>query len=58
MYNIKTINEYINKRDIVNPNKPSPNHFLLKLQLRMKSYYKDMYKDRNFNKKNPWENFP
>ena len=38
------INEYSLKRNNFNPSKPSPNLFIKKLEIRMKKYYKDLYK--------------
>lgn len=37
------IGEYSLKKNLMNPNKPSPNKFLKKLEYRMKYYYNDMY---------------
>lgn len=45
------MNEYSLKQHQFNPNKPSPNKFLSKLELRMKRYYTDMYNSFIFSKK-------
>ena len=37
-------NEYCLKRMKFNPSHPSPNHFCSRLEIRMKTYYKDLYK--------------
>ena len=42
LYNI--IQEYESKQKSFNPNKPSPNKFIKNLEIRMKMYYKDLYK--------------
>jgi len=36
--------EYELKQKSFNPNKPSPNKFIKNLEIRMKMYYKDLYK--------------
>ena len=38
------IEEYESKQKMFNPNKPSPNKFIKNLEIRMKMYYKDLYK--------------
>ena len=38
------IQEYESKQKSFNPNKPSPNKFIKNLEIRMKMYYKDLYK--------------
>ena len=43
--------EYSLKRNIFNPNKPSPNMFNKKLQHRMNAYYNTLYKSSNCNSK-------
>ena len=35
----KIVDEYCSKRGSFNPNKPSPNIFMKKLELRLKQYY-------------------
>lgn len=45
---LKTIiEEYSLKQNSFNPKKPSPNFFIKKLEIRMKMYYKDLYKSYN-----------
>mgnify|MGYP001384571357 FL=1 len=45
---LKTIiEEYSLKQNSFNPKKPSPNLFIKKLEIRMKMYYKDLYKSYN-----------
>ena len=45
---LKTIiEEYSLKQNSFNPKKPSPNIFIKKLEIRMKMYYKDLYKSYN-----------
>ena len=41
------IEEYCLKRNSFNPTHPSPNIFIGKLQVRMKQYYNNLYKDIN-----------
>ena len=41
------IEEYCLKRNSFNPAHPSPNVFIGKLQVRMKQYYNNLYKDIN-----------
>ena len=36
--------EYCLQRMKFNPSHPSPNHFCSRLEIRMKTYYKDLYK--------------
>jgi hypothetical protein len=38
------IQEYESKQKSFNPNKPSPNKFIKNLEIRMRMYYKDLYK--------------
>jgi len=45
------IEEYSLKKNLFNPNKPSPNKFLKKLEYRMTYYYNDIYKSFMSNKK-------
>jgi hypothetical protein len=47
----KILEEYELKQNNFNPNKPSPNVFMNKLQIRMKLYYKEQYKSYNFSTK-------
>ena len=37
-------NEYSEKRTIFNPISPSPNRFIKNLEVRMRIYYKELYK--------------
>jgi len=37
-------NEYSEKRIIFNPVSPSPNRFIKNLEVRMRMYYKELYK--------------
>jgi hypothetical protein len=41
------IEEYSLKQSSFNPKKPSPNLFIKKLEIRMKMYYRDLYKSYN-----------
>ena len=41
------IEEYCLKRNSFNPTHPSPNVFIGKLQVRMRQYYNNLYKDVN-----------
>lgn len=41
------IKEYQQKQSSFNPNKRSPNLFLNKLELRMKSYYNELYQSKS-----------
>jgi len=41
------IEEYCLKRNSFNPTHPSPNVFIGKLQVRMRQYYNNLYKDIN-----------
>ena len=41
------LKEYCLKRNLFNPAHPSPNIFIGKLQVRMKQYYNNLYKDTN-----------
>jgi len=41
------IEEYSLKQSNFDPNKQSPNVFIKKLEIRMKMYYKDLYKSYN-----------
>lgn len=41
------LQEYSLKQNNFDPKKPSPNVFIKKLEIRMKMYYKDLYKSYN-----------
>jgi hypothetical protein len=41
------LEEYSVKPHNFDPNKPSPNAFMRKLEIRMKMYYRDLYKSYN-----------
>uniref|UniRef100_A0A6C0F909 Uncharacterized protein n=1 Tax=viral metagenome TaxID=1070528 RepID=A0A6C0F909_9ZZZZ len=41
------LQEYSLKQSNFDPKKPSPNVFIKKLEIRMKMYYKDLYKSYN-----------
>ena len=41
------LQEYSLKQNNFDPNKPSPNVFIKKLEIRMKMYYKDLYNSYN-----------
>jgi len=41
------LEEYSLKQQNFDPNKPSPNVFIKKLEIRMKMYYRDLYKSYN-----------
>ena len=41
------LEEYCLKRNSFNPTHPSPNVFIGKLQVRMRQYYNNLYKDVN-----------
>ena len=41
------LKEYQQKQSSFNPNKRSPNMFLNKLELRMKSYYNELYQSKS-----------
>ncbi len=45
------IGEYSLKQNLFDPTKGSPNRFMSKLEYRMDTYYKDLYKSFNRNKK-------
>ena len=47
----KIIEEYSLKQNLFDPTKGSPNRFMSKLEYRMDTYYKDLYKIFNRNKK-------
>jgi hypothetical protein len=38
------VQEYESKQKSFNPDKPSPNKFIKNLEIRMRMYYKDLYK--------------
>ena len=38
------IQEYESRQKSFNPHKPSPNKFIKNLEIRMKMYYRDLYK--------------
>ena len=42
----KIVDEYCSKRGSFNPNKPSPNIFMKKLEFRLKAYY-NLFNSRN-----------
>ena len=46
----RIIDEYCSQRAFFNPNKPSPNFFMKKLELRLKQYY-NLFNSRNVRKK-------
>ncbi len=43
----KILEEYALKQNNFDPKKPSPSIFIKKLEIRMRMYYKDLYKSNN-----------
>ena len=43
----KYIEEYISKRNLFDPDKPSPNKFIYKLEHRLKIYYNDIISNKS-----------